>query len=97
VEGNAVPKARHPRSGAVRVEEDPNPVGFSPGSLFANVVVSAFGAGIFVYGRKQRRWPRVVIGVVLMVFPYLVDGAALMLSIAAALLVALWLATHCRT
>lgn len=67
---------------------------FTPGALFANVLLSAFGVGFFVYAKKQRRWPQLVAGVLLMGVPYVVDGALMMLCIGAAVVGALWLATR---
>jgi hypothetical protein len=63
----------------------------SPWGLFANIVVSAVGLGFFLYGRKQRRWPQLVTGLILMIYPYFVSGAFTMLAIAAGLLAALWI------
>ena len=62
----------------------------SPASLFASVLVSAVGVGVLLYGRKERRAPHLVAGVVLTAYPYFVEGATTMLLIGAGLLVALW-------
>ena len=62
--------------------------------LFTSLFVSTVGFGFFLYGKKQRRIPQLVTGLVLMVFPYFVDGALWMLAIAAALIAALWLAVR---
>jgi hypothetical protein len=66
----------------------------SSSSIFANIVVSTVGFGFFLYGKKQRRVPQLVTGVVLMVYPYFVSGAALMLAIGAAVVAALWIAVR---
>jgi hypothetical protein len=63
-----------------------------PSTLFAGVVVSAFGVGFFIYGKKQRRAPQLVTGVLLSVFPFFVSGALATYAIAAAIVVAMWIA-----
>jgi hypothetical protein len=63
-------------------------------SLLASVLVGSIGMGLFIYGRRQRRAPHLAIGIVLMVFPYLVPSVALMFVIAAALVGLLWLASY---
>jgi hypothetical protein len=65
---------------------------FSTGSLYASLFVSAVGAGLFVYGRKQSRLPQLVAGLALMVSPYFGAGPEWILGIGAGLLVALWVA-----
>ena len=64
------------------------------GSFIASLIVSSIGFVVFVYGKRQQRVPQIVVGLVLMGFPYLVPSVPLMASIAAVLLVALWLATR---
>ena len=66
----------------------------SAGTLFASLFVGAVGFGIFLYGKKQMRVPQVVVGLVLMVYPYLVPDPAWMLGIGAALIATLWLAVR---
>jgi hypothetical protein len=61
-----------------------------PSTLLASLVVSSIGYVAFAYGKRQRRLPPAIVGLVLMIFPYFVDSVAGMLSIAAALLFALW-------
>ena len=63
-------------------------------SLLASVLVGSIGMGLFIYGKKQRRAPHMAIGIVLMVFPYLVPSVAWMFVIAAALVGLLWLAAY---
>jgi hypothetical protein len=66
-------------------------VSFDATSLLLSVLISAVGVGFFLYGKKQRRWPHLVVGIVLMGYTYFVSSVAVMLGIAAALIVALWL------
>jgi hypothetical protein len=63
-------------------------------SLLASVLVGSIGLGVFVYGKKQRRMPHLLVGIVMMVYPYVVPSVALMLVIAFALLGLLWLASY---
>jgi hypothetical protein len=59
-------------------------------ALLASLLVGLVGAAIFVYGRKQRRFPQMFVGVVMCIYPYFVPGVALMLTIAVVLLASLW-------
>ncbi len=61
-----------------------------PGSLFLSLLISVVGLGFFIYGKKQRRAPQLVAGVVLMGYSYFVSSVVWMLVIAAAVLAALW-------
>ncbi len=61
-----------------------------PGSLFLSILISVLGLGFFIYGKKQRRAPQLVAGVVLMGYSYFVSSVVWMLVIAAAVLTALW-------
>ena len=63
-------------------------------SLVAMLIVSCVGFVVFRYGRSQERFPHVAIGLLLMVFPYVVSDPLLMGLIAAALLGLLWIATR---
>jgi hypothetical protein len=60
-------------------------------SLLAGMLVSSIGFVLFVYGKKQSRFPQLVVGLVLMVYPYFVPSALLMFGIAVCLLGLLWL------
>jgi 4-hydroxybenzoate polyprenyltransferase len=69
-------------------------VTFDPTSLLVSILISAVGVGFFLYGKKQQRWPQLVVGIVLMGYTYFVSSVAVMLAVAAALCVALWLAVR---
>lgn len=62
----------------------------SPSGLLASLLVSSIGFVLFHYGKKSVRTPQLVSGLVLMIFPAFVPGALLMLSLGAAILLALW-------
>jgi hypothetical protein len=67
---------------------------FESGSLIASLIVSAIGFVVFGYGKRLGRLPQVVIGLLLMGFPYLVPNVLLMSGIAAGLLLLLWIAVR---
>jgi hypothetical protein len=67
---------------------------FSAGTLFASLVMSTAGFGLFLYGKKELRIPQLVVGVVLMVYPYFVEGALTMWAIGGTLLLALFAAVR---
>ena len=58
---------------------------FSTGGIVASLFLGTIGMGFFVYGKKQARFPQLVGGLLLMVFPYFVGGAWTMLAIGAAI------------
>ena len=64
---------------------------FSEGWLFANLIVSAVGFFLLSYGRKTASMSKVVVGLVILVYPYFVSSAAVMIGIAVALVGGLWL------
>lgn len=64
------------------------------GNLIAGFLVSGVGFVLFSYGRKMGRIPHVVIGLVLMIFPYFVPSVLLMLGICAVLCGLLYWATR---
>jgi hypothetical protein len=59
-------------------------------SLLASLFVSSIGFVLFAYGRKQARYPQVLSGLVLLVFPYFVTGVLPMFAIALVILAGLW-------
>jgi hypothetical protein len=62
--------------------------------LIANFAVSGVGFVLFSYGRKMSRTPQVLIGLLLMVFPYFVPSVLAMLGIAALLCGLLFMAVR---
>jgi hypothetical protein len=62
------------------------------GSLVASLIVSSIGFVVFGYGKRLQRLPQVLIGLLLMGFPYFVPNVPIMIGIAAVLLGGLWLA-----
>jgi hypothetical protein len=62
----------------------------APASLFASLVVGSIGLGLFIYGKKQARWPQLLVGVAMMVYPYFVSTFSSIVSIGLLLGIALW-------
>jgi len=53
--------------------------------LFGTILFSAIGMGAFVYGKKSGLWKPVLLGVVLMVYPYIVPETWMMYAVGTAL------------
>ena len=49
---------------------------------------------LFVYGRKQQRWPQLLAGILFMVYPYFTPGILPMLFVGVALGIGLWVAVQ---
>jgi hypothetical protein len=43
---------------------------FDPVWLFVSLIPGGIGFVLFVYGKKQDRWPHLAAGLLLMVYPY---------------------------
>ena len=63
-----------------------------PAWIFLSLVLSGFGFVLFRYGRKQDRWPQLVAGLALIVYPYFVTSLTTLVGIGALIGVALWYA-----
>lgn len=62
--------------------------------LFLSLIIGAIGAGLFIYGRKQQRWPQLAGGILLCIYPYFVPNLWLMGGIAVALIAAVWISVR---
>ena len=58
----------------------------STSTLLSSLFVGTLGFGIFLYGKKQVRGPQLLVGGLMMAFPYFVTGPAAMLGLAGVLL-----------
>lgn len=67
---------------------------FDPSTLFLSLITGGIGLVLIVYGKKQDRWPQLVAGIALSVYPYFVDGLALSIAIGVGIVVALWIAVR---
>ena len=51
-----------------------------PTLLMVSLIPSGVGFVLFTYGRKQERWPQMVCGLLLMVYPYFTATLTTMLG-----------------
>ncbi len=62
----------------------------SAGTLFAGMLVSTAGMGLFMYGKRESRGPQLLVGIGMMALPMFVSGAWPILGIGALFIGALW-------
>ena len=60
--------------------------------LFLSLIPGGIGFVLFVYGKKQHRWPHMVAGIIFSVYPYFTPTSLSMTLVGAAVGTALWLA-----
>jgi hypothetical protein len=63
-------------------------------ALLVSLVIGCVGFVCFAYGKRQQRFPQMVAGVLLCVYPYFVSNLMLMAGIAVAILVLLGVAVR---
>jgi predicted phage tail protein len=63
---------------------------FDPTWIFLSMIPSGIGFVLFIYGKKQQRWPQLVAGLAMMVYPYFTSTITAMASVGVAICVALW-------
>ena len=59
-------------------------------SLIVGLIVGCVGFGLFSYGRKQRRAPQMIVGLILMVCPYFVTSVPATAAMAVGLVALMW-------
>jgi hypothetical protein len=57
----------------------------SPAALFGSILFGAIGLAAFIYGKKMVLWKPMVIGVVLMAYPYFISETWMLYSVGIAL------------
>jgi hypothetical protein len=67
---------------------------FDPLWLFLSLFPSGIGLVLFVYGKKQQRWPHLVAGLLFMIYPYLTGSVTALLTVGALLGTGLWYAVQ---
>ena len=72
------------------VDPRTHPMNLDPASLIASFIIGSIGLVALMYGKKQSRFPQMVIGLALIVYPYFVPNVWIMIGIAVALVGALW-------
>jgi hypothetical protein len=65
-----------------------------PTWIFLSLIPSGIGFVLFMYGKKQDRWPHLVAGLILMVYPYLATSVVSLVSIGVLIGGALWYAVR---
>ena len=63
-----------------------------PTWLFLSLIPSGVGFVLFIYGKKQERWPQLVAGLMLMVYPYFATSVWSLVGGGAAIGFGLWYA-----
>jgi hypothetical protein len=58
---------------------------FDPTVLMLSLIPSGIGFVLFVYGKKQGRWPQLAGGLLLMAYPYFTQSVAALLGVGVAL------------
>ena len=67
---------------------------FDPTWLFLSLIPSGIGFVLFVYGKKQERWPLMVGGIVFSVYPYFTESLLSLVGVGVALGAGLWMAVR---
>ena len=67
---------------------------FDPTWLFLSMIPSGIGFVLFVYGKKQQRWPHMVAGIVFSIYPYFTPSILVMVVVGIALGTGLWMAVR---
>jgi hypothetical protein len=60
--------------------------------LFLSLIPSGIGFVLFVYGKKQGRLPQLVVGLLMMISPYVTSTVPMLLGVGALLVAVLWYA-----
>ena len=61
-----------------------------PTWLLVSLIPGGVGFVLFVYGKKQQRWPHLAAGLVFMVYPYFTTGPVSLVTTGAAIGFLLW-------
>jgi 4-hydroxybenzoate polyprenyltransferase len=69
-------------------------VSLDPTWLFLSLIPGGIGFVLFVYGKKQQRWPHLVAGLAFMVYPYFAASILSLMVVGLALGASLWFAVR---
>jgi hypothetical protein len=69
-------------------------VSLDPTWLFVSLIAGGIGFVLFVYGKKQQRWPHLAAGLLFMVYPYFTPTLMSLCLTGAAIGVILWFAVR---
>jgi hypothetical protein len=67
---------------------------FEPAPLIASFLIGTVGLALVIYGKRMSRFPHLLAGLALMIYPYFVPRLPFMIGIAAGILGLTWLATR---
>jgi len=67
-------------------------VNIDPTWIFLSLIPGGLGFVLFIYGKKQSRWPQMIAGLLLMGYPYLATTATSLTVIGVLICAALWIA-----
>jgi len=59
-------------------------------TLLVSLLVGLVGAALLMYGKRQGRVPAIIVGAVMLVYPYFIGNAIVVIAIAGALILGLW-------
>jgi hypothetical protein len=65
-----------------------------PTWLFLSMIPGGIGFVLFVYGKKQSRWPHMIAGLAMMGYPYLTTTVPSMTVVGVLICAALWYAVR---
>lgn len=63
---------------------------FDPTWLLISLIPSGVGFVLFMYGKKQQRWPQLAAGLLFMVYPYFTTGLVSLVTVGSTLAFLLW-------
>ena len=69
-------------------------VSIDPTWLFLSLIPGGIGFVLFVYGKKQQRWPQLIGGIVFMVYPYFTPTALSLTAVGLTVGACVWLAVR---
>ena len=74
------------------ISDDASRMNLDPTWLFLSLIPGGLGFVLFVYGKKQQRWPQLIAGLAYMVYPYFTTSVWSMTATGGAIALVLWFA-----
>ena len=65
-----------------------------PTWLFLSMIPSGVGLVLFVYGKRQHRWPQLAGGLLFMIYPYFAPTVSSLIAIGGLIGAAVWVAVR---
>ncbi len=63
-----------------------------PTWLFLSLIPSGIGFVLFMYGKKQDRWPQLAAGLAMMAYPYFATSIVALVAVGLLIWIGLWFA-----